>query len=298
MITKPDIMKRNLAFILLLFAIFRLDAQYQSIFGTTQTSWNVFDGTRSYYTDSFYVVKDTIVDSQAYKLINQAPATAMSPGGPAFFLKEDSNSGKVWYRSLTQDSNILIMDLNLQLGDSFDFNIWPYPKVDSVYIKNGKKHVRFGPKQFSSTTIYKHLEFIEGTGPNYGITPNSEALLLCMRKDNTRTYEYPVPLPGWFRRINDCAYYMIRESTEELGNNFRAATYPNPIQDKLFINISNYSNSAITLKLINITGQVVYLTSFTGNNFEVNIQNLPAGIYLCQLAHNNEVAYNGKLVKE
>ena len=60
--------------------------------------------------------------------------------------------------------------------------------------------------------------------------------------------------------------------------------YPNPAQDKLYINSLNFSGTA-QLQLVTIAGQIVEQKMITVGNetTELNINHLPKGIYLLRL---------------
>lgn len=289
-----------LAFCFALLAMGTQAQSYESVFGKTQTSWNIFTGTRSYYTDSFYVANDTVIKGNNYKTVINLPATAMSPGGSIQYLREDTATGRIWYRPNTGDTDILIMDLSLQVGDSFDFDIWPYPKVDTIYTQSGRKHIRFNPLQFSSTGVYKKVMFIEGIGPNYGIYPLYEGLLLCMRKDSVRIYTHEAPLPNYFYKVGDCAYYMQRESVDETQKPaLNVQAYPNPAGHNVAITFTNPNNTQTQLEVINLMGQVLHSNTTNGEGFALtNLDTWPTGIYLYRLSQQGQVVYTGKLCKQ
>ncbi len=58
--------------------------------------------------------------------------------------------------------------------------------------------------------------------------------------------------------------------------------YPNPVNDKLNVVINRQDNRPATLRLINNLGQQLVSKTFSGST-EVNMQTLPAGMYILQL---------------
>lgn len=74
-----------------------LSAQYKSVFGRTQTSWNVslsnFPVTLGGYSDSLFVSGDTVVNSYTYKKIH-GQSYGNSKQRYAGLLREDTIEGK------------------------------------------------------------------------------------------------------------------------------------------------------------------------------------------------------------
>jgi hypothetical protein len=99
------------------------------------------------------------------------------------YLRESDDASLLYilYSDNSVKTEYLISDLNLQEGDEFQYpEIWRglalfgSATVDSVYIENGLKHIRFNetflqPGKEGSTE--QALTFIEGVGPNVGFFP-------------------------------------------------------------------------------------------------------------------------------
>src|SRR5690606_4658322 len=105
--------------------------------------------------DTAYIEKDTVVNGIAYKKVITKSGTSVYGGG---LLREDVNSGYVWYRDLQPTADPLdtteriAFRFDLNVGDTFDISNrerqpGSYPLtdniVDSVKIVNGLKHIYF-----------------------------------------------------------------------------------------------------------------------------------------------------------
>lgn len=76
------------------------------------------------------------------------------------------------------------------------------------------------------------------------------------------------------------------------GSRSQFSVYPNPAQNHLNIAISNIKNENVNIELIDILGNKVYAAtekSTYGFNGNINITNLPVGIYMLKVQYMNEV---------
>ena len=76
-----------------------------------------------------------------------------------------------------------------------------------------------------------------------------------------------------------CAYINVGIPTFTNGVNI----YPNPVHSTLHVNAEGFKEASI----FNMTGQRVYHNNITENNFQINVANLPAGVYFLRLTGNN-----------
>lgn len=179
-------MKRNLLrpaflWICLLLMHFRADSQpYQSLFshGDFATTW-----THSWINLNFGSIatsryeKDTVVHGVAYKKVVLWPPS-MSGQFPGGLFREDTMTGRVWYRDIKMTTPYSPLDtverlafrFDLQVGDTFDLSHttgW-FPDslqiVDNVQFIDGLKYIYFSAQVFGEP-----LTFIEGVGGNLGI---------------------------------------------------------------------------------------------------------------------------------
>ena len=241
-------------------------AQYQSIFGDSLTSWkSVTCQFAGCYIDSLYDTgKDTIFGLDTFRIIGGQDLT----GNAEFYLFEDTTLGIVYYRSSKRldTTKYKIMDMSLSKGDTMFFvsnllgNI-----VDSVYFVNGRKHVELNSTGYNFTMI-------EGVGTADGIDYrwfSGARDLICVKKNDTLYYE-DSSLTNY-----DCNSTLTGiseiENTKQVFN-----LSPNPAAN--YISLNTIGNLKIsTLKIYSISGQ---LKKHVKNNFnKINVSDLPNGIY-------------------
>nr|HPI87618.1 T9SS type A sorting domain-containing protein [Bacteroidales bacterium] len=82
-------------------------------------------------------------------------------------------------------------------------------------------------------------------------------------------------------------------------NSFGLSVYPNPGNGSFQVMIATPEHNAVTLKVINILGEVVYKSDQKVNGaaiIPVNIENLANGVYLLSL-EGDGISLNRKIVK-
>ena len=88
------------------------------------------------------------------------------------------------------------MDLSLTIADSFEVISGQFFDVDSVYVKNSRKYIRFDGPLYATFT--EKFTMIEGVGTNAGIADdywgNYSTYLLCSYKDNNIEYQNDSPI--------------------------------------------------------------------------------------------------------
>lgn len=135
---------------------------YQSIFGDTSTTWSlVKEGYCDFVCSSFYSPNtDTVVNLNPYKVIQNYG-----------FIREDSVEGKVWFYDEYREQEFLVMDLSLNVSDTFIIYNWlgtaEVFTVDSINFSFGKKQVFLDGSIFICG-MTEPLVFVEGSGPNAG----------------------------------------------------------------------------------------------------------------------------------
>lgn len=153
---------KTLITIILLTTSFSIKAQYQSFFGQNSTEWSeTISNLGGTFTNQFTISGDTAIGFVNYKKIQ---------GSFNSFIREDTTTGKVWtaYQDLVFTER-LAADYSLALGDTFIIRnlmntfLDTAVIVDSVFMLNGRKHIRFNYRYFPFLTEVKLL-FIEGVG--------------------------------------------------------------------------------------------------------------------------------------
>lgn len=77
--------------------------------------------------------------------------------------------------------------------------------------------------------------------------------------------------------------FIVAAAEEEVTNRNSVSVYPNPVVDKLNINISDSDQNTVVVKLFNSLGQLIAVTTTQGNQdqrCEFDMRDLPSGVYI------------------
>jgi len=186
----------------------RAHAQYQSFFGDSITEYSIGTYATVYDPEFFgrmshpltYYSDDTVVfDGKTYFRPHCEPYLELTPD---YYLREDTLMGRIYRYCTRTNTEYLICDMSLEVGDTFAFPFYPdyyiendqyndyYGEdfyipiggvVDTILYLNGKKNIIFRTDTASNnpcnTPLYLFfdnaaddiipIQFIEGIGPNY-----------------------------------------------------------------------------------------------------------------------------------
>ena len=299
---------------------------YKSVLGDSIAEWYVlqamFDGgdgrTGNYTiaTEDTVILSDTIYNIYRCNEMYSEVGCGGFQGFPGDFrnydkyIRESEDRSKLYFRTSLSNTEILLMDLNLEVGDTVDTKTWiwdgvPYNDtaivVDSVYYHNDMKHIRTNyytsfKRPYTSDNIYDTLKFIEGIGPSFGITYIPSVMLagkdsyyiytvICYYRDEISEYR---KIPNewscyvrWWMNINDV-------------DNISATIYPNPTKDKVFI--TDLAEEEHTIKIISQKGIVVKTIIAYGSEIEIDLKGFPSGIYNIVIVNNNGLT-SKKIIK-
>lgn len=214
----------------------------------------------------------------------------------------DDNS-KLYFIPKDSVSEILIMDLNLEVGDVFEQHFIGYSSsqsfylyteevtVTSVFEKYGRKHVEFDyellPRDILDTVPIK-LTFIEGIGPNYGLEEcPTGTIVICKQEYSSNVYMIETAY------IVDCFYRypIIGDYLEEMENeNYRV--FPTITDD--IVNI-NYDGECADIKLFDVYGRII--TEYLHTNLHnIHLGTLSQGIYIIGISIGENIYYQ-KIIK-
>ena len=79
--------------------------------------------------------------------------------------------------------------------------------------------------------------------------------------------------------------------------NLELAAYPNPTNNALTLNISNYNNEKLTYQLYDIQGKLLARKQVNSSSTSIDFRNLPVNIYLLNIQDNNSVIKTFRIVK-
>lgn len=296
-------MKKTVTLILsLLLGHFIATAQpYQSMFasGDSTTEWVfVWNNLAVTANDTAYVEKDTVVNGVPYKKV----ITVLWGNDEGGLLREDVNTGEVWYRDIrihfggspSDTVERLAFHFGLNVGDTFDISnsmLLPgtYPDsfniVDSIKYINGLKHIYFkGIYQPHQGGYNEPFTLIEGVGSNIGILwkyyRSAKVMgqyLLCSYKTGHKT--------AYHNKFYNGACQTATGHVVKSEKYNSIVLYPIPAFD--IINIQNNTTEKINkIQIKSQTGQLVKeVTSLEITSVE--IEEIPAGYYYLKLYTGN-----------
>ena len=128
--------------------------------------------------------------------------------------------------------------------------------------------------------------YIEGLGGPYGglSTFLYSATNLVYYKKGNETYGTPIN------------FNQILPTENVITENKNLKIYPNPAQDFLNIELENQSNFDFNILIINNLGQIIKQDVLNQNIQQINIANLPKGIYTLQI-RNEETVFVKRFLK-
>ena len=299
-------------FAILLFAMSYISVtaqQYKSVFGSESTSWNqLFRGTNGDFTDSLYVVGDTIINSKKYRIIDVLGGETSSVYKNEYYLYETADHSKV-YQYFPEKSHpymlkreFLVMDLNLNVNDSFQLesgysnDILDKTTVDSVFIDiQNRKHIRFANSFVHDLWSEKErFEFIESVGTTIGLAYQSKNFYFAF-KENYILCNHHNDTVNYFSKISGgrCSRFL-RTNLIEIKEDCYKVEY-NQNNSMLTIKSTNIDLGDYNLEIYNANGKLI--RNFININlpFKYNMNIQIKGIYLV-LLKNKERVFNQKII--
>ena len=303
---------KKILFVLLMLIAARVSGQsdstyvYQSFFGNNSTRINIYD---SHTIDALHTFVINISNSDTVN-INGASYYKTNGGDYYYsdlYYREDRETGRLYQYVEEYDTEVLICDMSLNVGDTFHF---PYEldyytdytydwepiigTVIDVRYEDGKKIIEFNEETSWSLGIdmMAPLTFTEGEFPIVVPTVRLHQYneLLCQFKDGEQTYHNP--------NYEECHYDEII-SVEEIESNNLTIT-PTIFSSNETIYIS--SDSEIKdVKMIDMLGREINISINPTDDFTSQIslnQKCNSGIYLIIVETEKEVYYEKVVLRD
>ncbi len=253
---------------------------YQSTLGNTTHEWYI----ASLYTcDDYptykYEETDNVVtaNEQDYTELLKYYAYTEELLDESVLLREEN--GKLYRYDETTATEVLIMDMSLELGDSFTFylpELTPTPftsTVTSIEQWEERKVITFDA-WMSSCSFSENIQFIEGMIPNIGFKDTGNGLL-CYFENGVQLYQTPYE--------PSCIIATDVAETTPPQQALNIQLQPNPAQNRLQINFNNPNNKQAVLNLLNIAGQTVQKVTTYQPVAAFTVSKIPAGVYFCKV---------------
>lgn len=213
------------------------------------------------------------------------------------YLIINNTNSKIWGVLKDDDTKILLMNLDMNVGEQYMDGAGCSHIVDSVYWKDGRKHIRFEKHQVNlGPVLNSYFEFIEGVGTNtcfmfYVCDRISEISWLRSQYKN-RILSYGVP--EWYPYWDYIGMHVGLINIEEVN---RIQLYPSPVRNILSLEFSDSFNLNNTkLNIYDIRGKHIFSYFPTDRKITLDVCYFLPGIYLLNIS-NNENNKTFKFIK-
>lgn len=251
--------------------------------------------------NEFYSIEmsgDTVINNLNYQKLSipylQSQSTGTCGGYPIGYkgaIREDIPAKKVYIVPPSSNTEELLYDFNLQVGDTVKGYLESFTgydvvqSIDSVLVGNSYR------KRWDVNNCY-FIYFIEGVGSTYGllepspscVTDFADISLSCFQ-ENGRTL-----LPDTITSCN--LITSIQEEKVQTDVRF----YPNPFSGSSQIQISqNLINASLTIS--DLKGRMIKrIANINGDNYTFSASGLAEGIYLARIEEDGVVLSSTKIV--
>jgi len=277
-----------------------------TIFASSQTflqenkTWNVVEciNWSGCWTQTFKIVGDTTIGQIEYKKLYTTNDTTFSNWYKYGALRENEN--KVYFYLFANETEILLYDFGLNLGDYFisthnslEYQGCPIEMqvslIDTVTIENGEQRQRI---MFSDGE-----EWIAGIGSIYGLVYvgvyqciiDMYYDLSCCHENDELIFQSSI--------FDECL--IITVGLNENMSQINHSISPNPFKLSTVLSFNYSSSQEYRLRIINSTGQVIKrIDQINSGNIIISGDQLNSGIYFYQLASDKNEIASGKLIKE
>jgi Secretion system C-terminal sorting domain len=288
--------------------------------GSDLTDYNAIDY-------SIYYKKDSTVNNVKYHVLNIRftidyfnPVAPNSNGDIEFaLLRNDKANKKVYIKGLNNNlrfnlsldtSEKLLYDFSLMVGDKFSPNAILHSQSDSLEVigidsiideQNIKRAVyTIFPK--GNSPVISNGYIIQGVGGLKGLIGFPFEVMNNVYQEqfncvNVNGISYKVNFAGPASSIeilsNSCNLHVFTGVSLEREQSLLA--FPNPSSN--YINISS-ANDNLEYTIRNVFGQIqVVNSSIINKRWQLDIRNLPNGLYFINAVSNN-IHYYGKFIKQ
>lgn len=214
------------------------------------------------------------------------------------YFREDNASGQLHYRPLTGNTDILVYDISLEVGDVIELPArWcdgqnnDQAEVVSVSEVDGLRQLVFD-REVGEGDLCQTLTFLEGVGPSAtlmfpyfrdAIIQNGVAQRICHASHEGEIY-YPGDV-----EVDLCGFATV--DTEDFRK-LELKVFPNPVNDQLKI---EHFNPGDEIRVFNFTGQQLAYFAATST---IDTGSWPDGIYFIQLTSSDGATKVARVIKQ
>jgi len=283
-------MKKLVLIVISLYFTFSVSAQKthitdrSNIWKEMLLTYNMPDPPIFTYTTYGYLGDTTIGLFHYYRFSFEANLICLGCG---CLMREDTLLNKVYVRDEQGDSDILLMDYNLQAGDTFNapYHQFKVIRFDSTLINATWHKVWYFPPVGGGVWGSDTVCFIEGIGCVQHPTFMLEDLRMCVECMEPYMYCFsnngltPALSPPviFLNNTTSCVEFpkLLVDGISLIDNSVKI--FPNPASTELTISTPNKITS---ISITNSIGQVFYSSYCNLDKVQVDVTTFPSGIYL------------------
>ena len=220
-----------------------------------------------------------------------------------FYIRQDVAVKKVWIYLPSTNSDTILYDFNLQVGDTLNQreywainflppDYWIVSSIDSILI-DGNYRKQFHYSTTLDTTSSCSSAMIEGIGADHGFI-NLPKTCFEYWASLIKSYQNGILLYGDSSPFN-YACHDFTTGVTEIKLKESISIFPNPVTDKLNVTVNN--NEVSEIILYDIALRELLQEKFT-NSISLNTEPLAKGLYIYEVRNKNGLCKKGKVVKD
>ena len=213
-------------------------------------------------------------------------------------LYASEDNARLYIHPVESNGDFLIMDLNLSVNDTFntrdEYGSSLELIVDSVFVKNGRKHVCFNRCIGTGFGSYQQerMMFIEGVGPNWGLREReviyaSPFYFICKYNGDSLCYAVSDEV------FENCDFRSPCNDAIEEEKLPSPSIYPNPFSVSFMVECSEANTQFL---IYDEMGRVCLKKHLLTGSYFIDMQKYPSGYYIACFIHNNSRKFK-KIVK-
>ena len=261
---------------------------------------------------NYSIAGDTMINGYVHKKINRSyvdynlvnwtpPYNPPAPPTSGYIgaLKDDSLANKTFFVFPNSNTDSLLYDYNLAVGDTIkgfitqyfytDYNNIAVLSIDSVLIS--AQYRKRWNALYNSDSIY----IIEGIGSSVGLIEPFYTYAVDFR------YRHLVCLNDssgilFSSNYNSAMGCNLIEGVNEINSENKVNCYPNPFSTQTTLQTNKFLNDAILIVYNSLGQQVKQINNISGHTIIFYRDNLPSGLYFMCLTQDNKIITTEKLV--
>lgn len=254
---------------------------------------------------------DTTINNLLYKKIVKISydvfCTNIALTDPQYMgaLREDTTNNKVMFIPSGHQTDTLLYDYNLQVGDTLppgynvtilgnELFVWSIDTIET----NGIKRMRWN---LEAEYYGQFASIIEGIGSTNGLLEEiyifeTDAYLRCYYQNDSLVFLNNLFVNECVMPTDTCLNVGIQEDNNPL--NYSIIYSPNPVNKRLNVKFLDYNYEDYHLCFFNNLGEYIKSVKLKSSRQEINVENLSSGIYYLVIKQGDLIINKQKIIKK